>query len=96
MTEKQAEHRVSFLQYFNSVMITLACGFSVMTATMVSGLRADQKATDLRVTEIATKQISESKEADDTNLDLANLHTYVYNTFDNYRTWVENNFVRKK
>ena len=95
MTEKQVEHRVSFLQYFNSAMITLVCAFSIMTATMVSGLRTDQRAIELKVTEIKTNQVSVMSDVAELKKNAATDKDALAVGLDNIQTWVETWFARK-
>lgn len=92
MTERQVEKRVSMLQYLNTGLLTLICGFSVMAATELTAVKTNQSEIGKELIRMKTVQDINVENIKNVSNELSDLQL---RSLTDYRTWVDNNYVRK-
>jgi hypothetical protein len=99
MTTEQNSNRVKFLQYLNTIILTVIGIFAIMIFTTVRSVRQDQ--TLLKATqEEYGKELLRLKTVQDINVaaikDVASrISTLELNYLDYIKNWVDANYLRK-
>jgi hypothetical protein len=91
MTEKQQE-RVSYLQYLNTFLLTLICGFSIMAASTLKDVSDKQEKFGIELIRMKTIQEGDLSLGADVSERLRAVET---GSFNDIKSWVDLNYVRK-